>query len=51
MTFNDDDSRMHTDRIHKAKKYFTRGKLGERINMSTEILEVLSEKKRDEIHG
>ena len=47
VTFNDDASRMHTDRICKGKKYFIKGTLGERINKSTGILEVVSGKKKD----
>ena len=51
MSFNDDSSREHKDRMRKASKFFTQGKLGERIDKRTGVLEVVNKKKRDKIFG
>ena len=46
MSFNDDSSREHKDCMRKASKFFTQGKLGERIDKRTGALEVVNKKKR-----
>ena len=51
MEFNDDTNREHKYRIRKATKKFTQGKLGERIDRRTGLLEIVNDKNRDEIRG
>ena len=51
MYFNDDCRREHKDRIRKATKFFTRGKLGERTDKRTGLVENVNENKRDEMRG
>ena len=45
ISFNDDSTREHKDCMRKASKFFTQGKLGERIDKRTGALEVMNKKK------
>ena len=51
MTFNDNTSREHKDRICKATKLFPRGRLGERIEKRTGAIEIVNDKNRDDVRG
>ena len=51
MTFSDDTSREHKDRIRKASKLISRGRLGERIEKRTGTLEIVNDKARDDVRG
>ena len=51
MSFNSEASLEYKDRVRKATKHFTQGRLGERIDKRTGMLEIVDDKKRDEIRG
>ena len=51
MYFNDDCRREYIDHIRKATKFFTQGKLGERTDKRTGLVEIVNEKRRDEMRG
>ena len=51
MCFNDDAKDAHIDCTCKAIKFYTRGKLGDRINKQTGILEVVDNKNNENIRG
>ena len=51
MYFNDDIRDDHVDRTRKAIKFNTRGKLGERIDKQTGVLDVVDDKKKEDKRG
>ena len=51
MCFNDDARDAHIYRTRKATKLYTRGKIGERIDKQTGILEFVDDKKKEDIRG